>query len=81
VSLYLAEILFLSSLDLVLLRVEVSIDLGKGFLRNPYLLILCGRGLLPLCKLPLSRKEQHLQLLNHSRRRRRHCRARRRRWW
>jgi hypothetical protein len=47
VNLYLAKVLFLSSLGLLLLRVDVSTNLGKGFLKNPHLLFPRGEGLLP----------------------------------
>jgi hypothetical protein len=45
VSLYLVEVLFLSSIGLGLLRIEVGADLAKGFLTNPHLLfpvVHCG---------------------------------------
>jgi hypothetical protein len=75
VSLYLVEILLLSSLSLGPLHVNGSADMDKGFLRYPHLLLPHGEGFLAPCKLPLSCKE----LLNRCSRRRQHDRARRQR--
>jgi hypothetical protein len=74
---HLVEVLLSSSLRLGPLRIEVSADFNKGFLRNPRLLFPCGEGLLPLCELCLSCEEQFLQFLKHCQYRRHHGRARR----
>jgi hypothetical protein len=77
VSCHLVKVLFLSSLGLGLLCIEVGTDLGKGFLCNPRLLLPCGECLLPSRELLLPREEQILQLLNHCHRWRRHGGTRR----
>jgi hypothetical protein len=79
VSHHLVEVLFLSSIGLGPLHVEVSTDLGKAFLRNPCLLFLRGERLLASRELLLTHKQQLLQFLNRHRHRHRHGDARRKR--
>jgi hypothetical protein len=57
VSHHLVEVLFLCSLGLGLLCIEVGTDLGEGFLRNTCLVFPHGERLLLLRELLLSREE------------------------
>jgi hypothetical protein len=52
VRLHLVKLLFLNS-GLGLFGVEVGTNLGEGFLGDPSLLLLRGKGLLPPCELLL----------------------------
>jgi hypothetical protein len=69
---HLVKVLLPGSLGLGPLLIKRSIDLGKGLLRDPHLLLHRGEGLFPLGELPLPGEE----LIDYHARRRR-CRARR----